>query len=212
MTSVSNQSNYPAYAQSPSVKIKRFKVNSKSTNKQITAIHLPSAPKILETEQTCLSAQKDKLMKPPAKPLRKINPNQMPSKLAINNNTSRSNQVATLIQVNGVRYSVSENGHKLKRLPAKGLSIDTSVDDHAKSSIVNSNKTQPPAESTDHKKDDTIAEDNVAKTISKKKFYLEGEEYVEDEPGILIRSRNSMTRASITNYKSRSINTILKSM
>ena len=44
-----------------------------------------------------------------------------------------------------------------------------------------------------------------------KKLFLEGEEYIEDEPGILIRSRNSMTRASITSAKQRSINTILKS-
>ena len=36
---------------------------------------------------------------------------------------------------------------------------------------------------------------------TRKKFYLEGEEYVEDEPGVLIRSRSSMTRASITRYQ-----------
>ncbi|CAB4067220.1 Zinc finger CCCH domain-containing protein 7,Zinc finger CCCH domain-containing protein 3 [Lepeophtheirus salmonis] len=44
-----------------------------------------------------------------------------------------------------------------------------------------------------------------------KKLFLEGEEYVEDEPGVLVRSRNSMTRQSITNYRNRSINTIIKS-
>ena len=48
-------------------------------------------------------------------------------------------------------------------------------------------------------------------TVSKILFYFSGEEYIEDEPGVLIRSRNSMTRQSITSYKQRSINTILKS-
>jgi hypothetical protein len=46
-----------------------------------------------------------------------------------------------------------------------------------------------------------------------RKLYVEGEEYVEaeEEPGVLVRSRNSMTRASITNARNRSINTIIKS-
>jgi hypothetical protein len=38
-----------------------------------------------------------------------------------------------------------------------------------------------------------------------------GEEFVEDEPGVLVRTRNSMTRASITSARNRSINTILRS-
>merc|ERR1712079_130110 len=48
-------------------------------------------------------------------------------------------------------------------------------------------------------------------SILAKKLFIEGEEYIEDEPGILIRSRNSMTRQSINSAKQKSINTILKS-
>ena len=111
----------------------------------------------------------------------------------------------------GVRYSVSENGHKLKRLPPKEPSEDGNADEDKQSSKINPCiKQLPPAVSIEPKKDDSSVEEK-SKSVPKKKFYLEGEEYVEDEPGILIRSRNSMTRASITNYKSRSINTILKS-
>ena len=77
----------------------------------------------------------------------------------------------TLINVQGVRYTISDNGRKLNR----------------------------------------IAEVVPEQPKVPKKLFLEGEEYIEDEPGILIRSRNSMTRASITSAKQRSINTILKS-
>merc|ERR1711981_1216461 len=51
---------------------------------------------------------------------------------------------------------------------------------------------------------------NESKILAKKLF-IEGEEYIEDEPGVLIRSRNSMTRQSINSAKQKSINTILKS-
>ena len=213
MTSTNNPSNNVTYTQSPGAKIKRFKVNSKSINKQITAIHLPSDPKSTKTEENKgASTQKDKLMQPPVKPLRKVNnSNQVPSKRTAYSNTGKYNQAATLIQVNGVRYSVSENGHKLKRLPPKEPSEDGNADEDKQSSKINlCNKQLPPAVSIEPKKDESSVEEK-AKSVPKKKFYLEGEEYVEDEPGILIRSRNSMTRASITNYKSRSINTILKS-
>lgn len=92
----------------------------------------------------------------------------------------RPKPATTLINVQGVRYSVSENGRKLNRIPEKK---DESEDTQKK----------------------------AAEPVVAKKLFLEGEEYIEDEPGVLIRSRSSMTRQSITSYKQRSINTILKS-
>jgi len=83
----------------------------------------------------------------------------------------------TLINVQGVRYTVSDKGRKLNRVAEKTPEVTP----------------------------------NVLPNVQPKKLFLEGEEYIEQEPGVLIRSRNSMTRQSITSYKQRSINTILKS-
>ena len=212
MTSIHNQSSGVQCGQSPGTKIKRFKVNSKSINKQITAIHIPSNQKSVTAgnhTNSCV-AQKDKFVLPPPKPIRKqINPSQIPKHNA--NPSASSSNSSTLIQVNGVRYSVSENGRKLKRVPAKEISTEEKADKetkHSDGTTIFKSKESPLFENK--KEIENSCSTNV-KSVPKKKFYLEGEEYVEDEPGILIRSRNSMTRASITNYKSRSINTILKS-
>ena len=92
-----------------------------------------------------------------------------------------------VVNIDGVKFKVSDNGRKLNR-----MELTPSV---APSSSSTSTRGAP-----------------VRCSISRK-LYVEGEEYVEDEddPGTLVRSRNSMTRASITNARNRSINTILKS-
>jgi len=100
---------------------------------------------------------------------------------------SSSKPSTTLINVQGVRFAVSDNGRKLKRLQQE-------------------NSSNNEASSSKTEKLETSINANVPK-----KLFLEGEEYIEEEPGVLIRSRNSMTRQSITSYKQRSINTILKS-
>ena len=101
----------------------------------------------------------------------------------------RPNKPATtLINVQGIKYSVSDNGRKLNRVPEK-------------------------IEEKDEKPVIPVVPNpalNESKILAKKLF-IEGEEYIEDEPGVLIRSRNSMTRQSINSAKQRSINTILKS-
>jgi hypothetical protein len=71
---------------------------------------------------------------------------------------------------------VSDNGRKLNRLESRPAD------------------TPKPSES--------VEKLNVSEIIPRK-LYLDGEEYIEDEPGVLIRSRNSMTRQSITSYKNR---------
>lgn len=98
----------------------------------------------------------------------------------------RKTPATTLINVQGVRYEVSDRGRKLNRIESKPTDTPKTV--------ANESSEKP-----------------VAAEIIPRKLYLDGEEYIEDEPGVLIRSRNSMTRQSITSYKNRSINTIIKS-
>ena len=105
----------------------------------------------------------------------------------------RSQQPATaVVNIDGVKFKVSENGRKLNR-----LDMTPSTSSAAATGPL------PPSAQRGAP---------VRCSISRK-LYVEGEEYVEDEddPGTLVRSRNSMTRASITNARNRSINTILKS-
>ncbi len=52
---------------------------------------------------------------------------------------------------------------------------------------------------------------NDVRSSLAKKVFLEGEEFVEETPGVLVRSRHSLTRQSIASAKSRSIQTILNS-
>ena len=94
------------------------------------------------------------------------------------------------ISLQGVRYEVYDNGRKLNRIESKPSGTPKTA-----AAVPDVAAKQPPAE------------------IIPRKLYLDGEEYIEDEdqPGVLIRSRNSMTRQSITSYKNRSINTIIKS-
>ena len=97
---------------------------------------------------------------------------------------------SAVVNIDGVKFKVSENGRKLNR-----LDLQPSTSSAATGPPPSSQRGAP-----------------VRCSISRK-LYVEGEEYVEDEddPGTLVRSRNSMTRASITNARNRSINTILKS-
>jgi len=121
----------------------------------------------------------------PPKPVRKTPVTRQPSKPPS----------TTLINVQGIKYTVSDNGRKLNRLSqVKEEESNSSTKKIAPSSTI-----QPPNPNLNES------------SILAKKLFIEGEEYIEDEPGILIRSRNSMTRQSINSAKQKSINTILKS-
>ena len=148
-------------------------------------------------------AAKKKLNVEPEVPVSKPVPEtKKPSTPAPPKPARKAKPSTTLINVQGVRYSVSDNGRKLKRLPpAEKVPAEKAPAGKAPNVPAAKVSMPPPRPSISQPRYQSL----------RKKFYLEGEEYVEDEPGILIRSRNSMTRASITSYKARSINTILKS-
>ena len=212
MTSVSSQ-----HTQAANAPVKRFKVNNKSPNKQITAVSLESpVPNTSKIEVDTVHAKpiataNKQCMPAPQKPARKgFIPALSSSKVYSGPNMNSESQQGTLIQVHGVRYSVSENGRKLKRLPPKVTVKETNEGENCDAGLVKGEKIISEPNSNTTKQTDDCKIGNTTQN-TKKKFYLEGEEYIEDEPGILIRSRNSMTRASITNYKTRSIHTILKS-
>jgi len=115
-----------------------------------------------------------------------------------------------VITVQGIKFSVAENGRKLKRLPtppSPSLSYSASVSQtcatstspgQASSSPLADNKVSP------------VTHNTSTATITSKKVYLGGEEFDEVEPGVFSRSRHSLTRQSITQAKNRSINTIIK--
>lgn len=138
-----------------------FKLDRRPPAAKVTNPEVSKAAAPTTTPKTTSSLISPKMAKslPPPKPVR-----------------SRRANKETLVNIEGVRFKVSENGKKLNRV-------------------------------TTEKKQD---EAGGAKPILAKKLFIAGEEFVEDEPGVLIRSRNSMTRQSITSYKNRSINTILK--
>lgn len=123
-----------------------------------------------------LDRRKNVVKKPVSKPPTPKAPQPSPTKIKTPAPPKPARRTkTTLINVQGVRYTVSDNGRKLNRIEKpieKKVAVEPQIP---------------------------------------KKLFLEGEEYIEDEPGVLIRSRNSMTRQSITSYKQRSINTILKS-
>ena len=214
MTSINSQGSNTRPNHNIGVKDKRFKVNSKTVNKQITAVKLPS-PKIPVSKShgnvTSDAKNEHKALNPPLKPVRKMNnPSIDSSNIRVSGTLNIESQQETLINVHGVRYSVSENGRKLKRLPPKDIKVISSEqrDRYTLNRRVEKSSTETSKDKEQKTKSEIVG---TAQSIPRKKFYLEGEEYVEDEPGILVRSRNSMTRASITNYKTRSIHTIIKS-
>ena len=135
-----------------------------------------------------------------------------------------------VISVQGVKFSVAENGRKLRRLPpapattgstttSPGLSgyaasVSASCPTNQSSSPQTDSANQRPtsvggADSGISSRASPVAGVNTS-LVSSKKMYLGGEELEEVEPGVFTRSRHSLTRQSITQAKNRSINTIIK--
>ncbi len=110
---------------------------------------------------------------PPPKPARPSLAKNRP--LTEKNKKSAPKKPDTLVlNIEGVRYRMSEDGTKLHQIP----------DLNAKEEPLKRNP---------------------------RKLFLEGEEFVEAEPGVLAWSRHSMTRQSINSARNRSIQTIRKS-
>jgi len=113
-----------------------------------------------------------------------------------------------VITVQGIKFSVADNGRKLKRLPSSlpspSLSYSASVSHSCPTT------TSPGQVSSSPQADKTSPVINTVTTTTNKKVYLGGEEFDEIEPGVFSRSRHSLTRQSITQAKNRSINTIMK--
>ncbi len=112
-----------------------------------------------------------------------------------------------IINIHGIKYKVTGNGKTLNRIdepprrqapqaPAPKAAAEAEPAKSSSSSFAAPRSSNP-----------------ARASLMSRKVFIEGEEFVEDEdqPGTLVRSRNSMTRASITNARNRSINTILKS-
>jgi len=115
-----------------------------------------------------------------------------------------------VITVQGIKFSVAENGRKLKRLPtppSPSLSYSASVSQSCATSTSPGQASTSPL--TDNKASPATHNTSTA-TVTSKKVYLGGEEFDEIEPGVFSRSRHSLTRQSITQAKNRSINTIIK--
>eukprot|EP00092_Neocalanus_flemingeri_P029485 GFUD01032015.1.p1 GENE.GFUD01032015.1~~GFUD01032015.1.p1 ORF type:complete len:839 (-),score=276.56 GFUD01032015.1:49-2565(-) len=115
-----------------------------------------------------------------------------------------------VITVQGVKFSVADNGRKLKRLPSSlpspSLSYSASVSQSCPTSTSPGQVSSSPQ--ADNKTSPVTV--NTSSTTTSKKVYLGGEEFDEIEPGVFSRSRHSLTRQSITLAKNRSINTIMK--
>jgi len=116
-----------------------------------------------------------------------------------------------VITVQGIKFSVADNGRKLKRLPSTipspSLSYSASVSQScATSTSPGQASSSPQAEG----KTSPVTINTSTTTTTSKKVYLGGEEFDEIEPGVFSRSRHSLTRQSITQAKNRSINTIIK--
>jgi len=113
-----------------------------------------------------------------------------------------------VITVQGIKFSVADNGRKLKRLPSSvpspSLSYSASVSQSCPTS------TSPGQVSSSPQADSRTSPLAHTTTSTNKKVYLGGEEFDEIEPGVFSRSRHSLTRQSITQAKNRSINTIIK--
>jgi len=114
-----------------------------------------------------------------------------------------------IIIVQGVKWEVTEQGRKLRRLPVPtpALSYSASVSQTSPGQGSSSPTTGPsparPAPSP-------VPSTGSHASAPAKKVYLGGEEFDEVEPGVFNRSRHSLTRQSITQAKNRSINTIMK--
>lgn len=140
-----------------------------------------------------------KVQNPPSKPSRIRH-------LAQPHPTLMNNKVIT---VQGIKFSVADNGRKLKRMPSSpspSLSYSASVSQSCATS------TSPGQVSSSPQADKTspVPLNTSTLTTASKKVYLGGEEFDEIEPGVFSRSRHSLTRQSITQAKNRSINIIMK--
>jgi len=140
-----------------------------------------------------------------------------------------------VITVQGVKFTVADNGRKLRRVPSSsgacainmatvssstntspGLTYSASVSGSCPTNASTSPQTDT-ASTSRHLShvsgmDSGISCRSSPVTMSQpnKKMYLGGEELEEVEPGVFTRSRHSLTRQSITQAKNRSINTIMK--
>merc|ERR1719342_864893 len=140
-----------------------------------------------------------------------------------------------VITVQGVKFTVADNGRKLRRVPSSsgtcainvatvssstntspGLTYSASVSGSCPTNASTSPQTDT-ASTSRHLShvsgmDSGISCRSSPVTMSQpnKKMYLGGEELEEVEPGVFTRSRHSLTRQSITQAKNRSINTIMR--
>lgn len=115
------------------------------------------------------------------------------------------------ITVQGVRFSVADNGRKLKRLP----DVDDQSTAPASTPFTSPASSQPssknPSPAMSEPPISNLTRSASTKSASHKRVYLGGEEFDEFQPGVFTRSRHSLTRQSLTQAKQRSINIILKS-
>jgi len=186
----------------------RFKLDRRSKAKANPQVLFPSTShtrlKRLSGGTYKVSATKlQKVAAPAAKPgrakyrakLRTVNPSLAASKV---------------ITVQGVKFSVGDNGRKLKRLPsARELPASYSASASQQStgySAPASVHCTPPGAGTSPAE----PRPSPGQPRHQAKVYLGGEELEEVEPGVFNRSRHSLTRQSITEAKNRSINIILK--
>jgi len=120
-----------------------------------------------------------------------------------------------VITVQGVKFSVADNGRKLKRL-ASSSSTSQQVAGYSGYSASVSQTASPGQISSSSPQGCNIspavlpARTRANSTSLPPKVYLGGEEFDEVEPGVFTRSRHSLTRQSITQAKNKSINIMLK--
>jgi len=120
------------------------------------------------------------------------------------------------ITVQGVRFSVADNGRKLKRLPdiddQSTAPATTPFTSPASSQASPTNPpTRPSPTMSEPPMSSNLSRSASTRSASNKRVYLGGEEFDEFQPGVFTRSRHSLTRQSLTQAKQRSINIILKS-
>ena len=121
-----------------------------------------------------------------------------------------------VITVQGVQFSVADNGRKLRRLPSASsaqLHYSASVSGQTQATTTSCSPqtdTAAAAAAGDSGISSRASPVSVSAPAAAKKMYVGGEELEEVEPGVFTRSRHSLTRQSITQAKNRSINTILK--
>ena len=188
----------------------RFKLDRRSKKAQVEpkVLFQSSSQSRLKTKSGAtyrVSATKlSKLSQPPPKPHRHKTAAPVPASLAANK----------VISLQGVKYSVADNGRKLRRMTSASTSGVSSINNTTSYSASISCQATSSSPQTDTKADSGISSSPVGGANTSlavgKKVYLGCEELEEVEPGVFTRSRHSLTRQSITQAKNRSINTIMK--